>query len=97
MDNRYCVIMGGGVGSRFWPVSRNEMPKQCIDFFGTGETMLQTTYRRFCQIVPKENIIVVTNKIYKDITMEQLPFLDEKQILFEPKRRNTAPSIAWAA
>ena len=97
MDNRFCVIMSGGVGSRFWPVSRNEMPKQFLDFFGTGESMLQSTYRRFSQIIPKENIFVITNKIYKDITKQQLPFIDDSRILLEPQRRNTAPSIAWSS
>ncbi len=97
MNNRYCVIMSGGVGSRFWPVSRNRLPKQFIDFFGTGESLLQMTYKRYCQIVPKENIIIVTHENYKDITKEQLPDIDESQILIEPQRRNTAACIAWSA
>ena len=97
MNNRYCVIMSGGVGSRFWPVSRNKLPKQFIDFFGTGESMLQMTYNRFSQIVPKENIYIITHQNYKDITKKQLPDIDESQILVEPQRRNTAPCVAWAA
>lgn len=89
--------MSGGVGSRFWPFSRKNYPKQFLDFFGTGKSLLQLTYDRFIQIIPKENIIIVTNKIYKELVMEQLPDLNEKQILLEPARRNTAPCIAWAS
>ena len=97
MNNRYCVIMGGGVGSRFWPYSRKNMPKQFIDFLGTGRTLLQMSFDRVKGIVPASNIIVVTNKDYRDLVLEQLPELDETQILLEPARRNTAPCIAWAA
>ena len=96
-QNNYCVIMSGGVGSRFWPFSRKNYPKQFLDFFGTGKSLLQLTYDRFIKIIPKENIIIVTNKSYKDLVMEQLPDINEKQILLEPARRNTAPCIAWAS
>ena len=97
-DNHdYCVIMGGGIGSRFWPFSRKTLPKQFLDFFGTGRSLLQQTYDRFLKIIPKENIYIVTNDIYADLVKEQLPELDQKQILLEPTRRNTAPCIAWAS
>lgn len=95
-DN-YCVIMGGGIGSRFWPFSRKTMPKQFLDFFGTGRSLLQQTFDRFNKIIPTENILIMTNAIYADLVKEQLPELDSKQILLEPARRNTAPCIAWAS
>lgn len=97
MNDRYCVIMCGGVGSRFWPYSRTDLPKQFIDFFGTGRTLLQMSYDRVEGIVPKENILLVTNEKYADLIHEQLPDLTPDQILYEPARRNTAPCIAWAA
>lgn len=93
----YCVIMGGGIGSRFWPFSRKTLPKQFLDFFGTGRSLLQQTFDRFNKIIPTENILVVTNGLYADLVKEQLPELDPKQILLEPTRRNTAPCIAWAS
>lgn len=89
--------MGGGIGSRFWPFSRKTMPKQFLDFFGTGRSLLQQTFDRFNKIIPTENILIVTNAIYADLVKEQLPELDSKQILLEPARRNTAPCIAWAS
>lgn len=95
-DN-YCVIMGGGIGSRFWPFSRKSLPKQFLDFFGTGRSLLQQTFDRFRKIIPQENIIIVTNEIYKDLVKSQLPELSDEQILLEPLRRNTAPCITWAA
>ena len=97
MNNRYCVIMCGGVGSRFWPYSRTDLPKQFIDFFGTGRTLLQMSYDRIKNIVPKENILLVTNRRYAKLIHEQLPDVNDDQILYEPARRNTAPCIAWAA
>ncbi len=96
-DNRYCVIMCGGVGSRFWPYSRAKKPKQFIDFFGTGRSLLQMTVERVAGIVPERNIVLMTNAAYADIIAEQLPQLQPDQILLEPARRNTAPCIAWAA
>lgn len=89
--------MCGGVGSRFWPSSRQLRPKQFIDFFGTGRSLLQMTYDRLLPLVPKENILVVTNAHYSDVIRTQLPDLTPEQILLEPARRNTAPCIAWAA
>lgn len=94
---RYCVIMCGGVGSRFWPFSRKAMPKQFLDFFGSGTTLLQATFERVQPVVPAENIILVTNKEYYDIVRSQLPEVKEENILLEPARRNTAPCLCWAA
>lgn len=88
--------MAGGVGSRFWPFSRNEKPKQFLDFFGTGRSLLQMTVDRFRPIIPIENMLIVTNVAYKQMILEQIPDLGEKQILCEPARRNTAPCIAYA-
>lgn len=96
-NNRYCVIMCGGVGSRFWPFSKAEKPKQFIDFFGTGRSLLQMAYDRIEGIVPKDNIILITNEQYGSLIKQQLPQIKEDQILLEPARRNTAPCIAWAA
>jgi mannose-1-phosphate guanylyltransferase len=96
MKNTYCVIMAGGIGSRFWPMSRTPHPKQFIDILGTGKTLLQQTAHRFRNICPSENILVVTNEIYKDLVLEQLPEINEKQVLCEPARRNTAPCICYA-
>lgn len=94
--NNYCVIMAGGVGSRFWPFSKNSMPKQFLDFFGTGRTLLQMTFDRFAKVVPASNILIVSNKDYKDIILEQLPLIKPSQVLLEPNRRNTAPCVAYA-
>lgn len=96
-QHRFCVIMCGGIGSRFWPYSRTNRPKQFIDFLGTGRSLLQMSYDRILAIVPKENIIFVTNKQYAPLIKEQLPEISDNQILLEPARRNTAPCIAWAA
>lgn len=96
-NHRYCVIMCGGIGSRFWPYSRTNRPKQFIDFLGTGRTLLQMSYDRVLPIVPKENVVVVTNAQYAPLVKEQLPDLHDDQILLEPARRNTAPCVAWAA
>lgn len=94
--NHYCVIMAGGIGSRFWPYSREEKPKQFLDFFGTGKSLLQMTVDRFRPLIPIENVLIVTNVAYKGIILEQIPDLKEEQILCEPARRNTAPCIAYA-
>lgn len=96
-SHRYCVIMCGGVGSRFWPFSRNDRPKQFLDFFGTGKSLLQLTVDRISSIVSHENIILVTNRQYADLIREQLPEVKASNILLEPARRNTAPCICWAA
>jgi mannose-1-phosphate guanylyltransferase len=96
MKNNYCVIMAGGIGSRFWPMSRTQYPKQFLDILGTGSTLIQQTWNRFLNICPKENILIVTNEDYRDLIKEQLPDIQDKQILCEPMRRNTAPCIAYA-
>ena len=97
MENRYCVIMCGGIGSRFWPFSKAARPKQFLDFFGTGRSLLQMTYDRVSNIIPVRNILAMTNEKYAPLVKEQLPELSDDQILLEPDRRNTAPCIAWAA
>lgn len=89
--------MCGGIGSRFWPYSRARLPKQFIDFLGTGRTLLQMSFDRISRIVPVSNILVMTNERYASLVAEQLPELSAEQVLFEPARRNTAPCIAWAA
>lgn len=94
--NNYCVVMAGGVGSRFWPFSRNNKPKQFLDFFGLGRSLLQMTVDRFRPIVPIENVLIVTNVLYRDLVLEQIPDLQPSQVLCEPARRNTAPCIAYA-
>jgi len=95
--NHYAIIMAGGVGSRFWPLSTLEHPKQFIDVLGVGKTLLQMTYERMCGIVPSENVFFLTNKKYVDLVQQQLPEVNIKQILTEPVRKNTAPCIAYAA
>lgn len=97
MNNTYCVIMAGGIGSRFWPISKSTMPKQFLDIFGTGRTFIQQTYDRLKKICPPENFYVVTSVDYKGFVMSQLPELREEQVLLEPLRRNTAPCIAYAS
>ena len=94
--HRYCVIMCGGIGSRFWPYSRARLPKQFIDFLGTGRTLLQMSYDRITRILPSQNVIVMTNERYRDLVREQLPDVPAQHILLEPARRNTAPCVAWA-
>ena len=96
MNHRYCVIMCGGIGTRFWPFSRQDQPKQFLDFFGTGRSLLQMTVDRIAPLVSYDNIILVTNKEYFDIIRRQLPEVKESNILLEPARRNTAPCICWA-
>ncbi len=96
-QNVYCVIMAGGVGSRFWPVSREARPKQFLDILGVGKSFLRQTFERFLPIVPVENILVVTGEAYRDLVAEQIPELSIDQILGEPLGRNTAPCIAYAA
>ena len=88
--------MSGGIGNRFWPYSNEKTPKQFLDFFGTGRSLLQSTFDRFNKIIPTENIFIVTSDSYAEMTKEQLPELTEDQILLEPIRRNTAPCIAYA-
>jgi mannose-1-phosphate guanylyltransferase len=95
-QSTYVVIMAGGIGSRFWPVSRTDYPKQFLDLLGTGETLIQQTFKRFEKWVPNENIYVVTSTDYIDIVEKQLPLLQRENILAEPDRKNTAPCIAYA-
>jgi mannose-1-phosphate guanylyltransferase len=96
-NNNFCVIMAGGIGARFWPMSRTSRPKQFIDILGTGKTLIQQTFDRFLKICPVENIFIVTNEIYKEMVMKQLDGITSEQVLCEPMRRNTAPAIAFAA
>lgn len=94
--NHFCIIMAGGIGSRFWPVSRNSKPKQFLDILGIGKSFLQQTFERFAKVIPVENILIVTSTQYKQLVSEQLPEILEENILLEPYRRNTAPCIAYA-
>ena len=89
--------MAGGIGSRFWPLSKDNYPKQFLDILGTGKSFIRSTYERFSPIIPDENFLVVTNKAYKHLVLEHLPMLKPSQVLCEPARRNTAPCIAYAA
>ena len=95
--SNHLVIMAGGVGSRFWPMSTADRPKQFIDILGVGRTLLQLTYDRFKGICPPENVWVVTNKKYFDLVSEQLPEIRRENIMLEPCRRNTAPCIAYVS
>ena len=96
MQNRHIVIMAGGVGSRFWPLSTPVLPKQFIDVLGCGKTLLQLTVERFAGICSIDNFWIVTNKKYVEIVQKQLPNISARHILAEPESRNTAPCIAWA-
>lgn len=96
-SSTYVVIMAGGVGSRFWPYSRNSRPKQFIDILGSGKSLLRMTFERFLKTTSKDNILVVTNHDYVKLVAEQLPEISDNQILSEPSRKNTAPCIAYAA
>ena len=96
-NNCYCVILAGGIGSRLWPSSRQQYPKQFIDFLGNGETLLQSTYKRFSQFIHPDHIIVMSHQQYAPFVREQLPDLPEANLLLEPMRRNTVPSVAWAS
>ena len=94
--NNYCVILAGGLGKRLWPSSRRHKPKQFLDFFGIGRTLLQQTYDRFIKIVPADHIYISTFTDYVDLVKEQLPLVDEEHILAEPVQLSTAPAVAWA-
>lgn len=96
-SNKYCVIMAGGIGTRFWPKSRQSRPKQFLDILGTGKSFIRHTYERFAKMVPPENFLVVTNIKYKDLVLEHIPEITPQQVLCEPIGRNTAPCIAYAA
>ncbi|KHJ37710.1 alginate biosynthesis protein AlgA [Pedobacter glucosidilyticus] len=95
MSKNFALIMAGGIGSRFWPVSRTTYPKQFLDILGTGKSLIQNTYDRFLKILPKENIFILTNESYFDLVKEHLPDLQDHQIICEPIMRNTAPCIAY--
>ena len=97
MNNNHLIIMAGGVGSRFWPMSTPEKPKQFIDVLGIGKSLIQLTVERFKTVIPMENVWVVTSEKYKNIVKEQLPEIPETQILMEPCMRNTAPCIEYVA
>ena len=97
MKDNYVIIMAGGIGSRFWPMSRTNFPKQFHDVLGIGKSLLQLTVERFEKICPIENVLVVTNKQYAGLVKEQIPELNDDQILLEPSRKNTAPCIAYAS
>jgi mannose-1-phosphate guanylyltransferase len=96
MNHNYVIIMAGGVGTRFWPFSRNNFPKQFHDVLGTGQSLLQQTAARFDGICPSENIYIATSDEYYDLVKKQLPYLSDNQIICEPSRRNTAPCIAYS-
>lgn len=95
--NYYAIIMAGGVGSRFWPVSTTDFPKQFHDMLGTGDTLIQKTFSRLAKIIPTENILVLTNERYNDLVLNQLPLIKQEQVLLEPAMRNTAPCILYAS
>jgi len=96
-SNNYVLIMAGGVGSRFWPKSRNHFPKQFLDILGIGKSLLQLTYERFLKLCPKENIFIVTNSQYEEIILQQIQGISSSQLICEPSRNNTAPCIAYAS
>ena len=96
-NNYYAVIMAGGVGSRFWPVSTKQFPKQFHDMLGKGDSLLQRTFKRLSKLIPQENILIATNSAYKNLVLEQLSSISEQQLLLEPAMRNTAPCILYAA
>jgi mannose-1-phosphate guanylyltransferase len=94
--NKYAIIMAGGIGSRFWPISKSNYPKQFLDIMGVGKTLIQQTYERFLKICPAENIYIVTNENYRGLIHQQIPHISNQQILGEPLAKNTAPCIAYA-
>ena len=97
MDNRYIAIMAGGIGSRFWPESRLTKPKQFLDILNTGQSLLQLTFERAKKLVKPQNIIIVSNHLYKELILEQIPQIRPENILLEPARRNTGPCVAYTA
>ncbi|MBF00129.1 mannose-1-phosphate guanylyltransferase [Flavobacterium coralii] len=96
-NNYYAVLMAGGVGSRFWPVSTAQFPKQFHDMLGTGETLIQKTFGRLSKLIPQENILILTNELYNDLVLQQLPQVKQEQVVLEPAMRNTAPCILYAS
>ena len=97
LKNTYVIILAGGIGSRFWPISREHKPKQFLDILGTGKTLIQDAYDRYKQLVLPENIFVITNSDYLNLVKEQLPEISSNQILGEPIGKNTAACVAYAA
>jgi mannose-1-phosphate guanylyltransferase len=95
--NYYAILMAGGVGSRFWPVSTAEFPKQFHDMLGSGDTLIQKTFSRLSKLIPVENIYILTNERYNNLVLEQLPIVKQAQVLLEPAMRNTAPCILYAS
>ena len=95
-SNQYCIIMAGGSGTRFWPLSRTDSPKQFLEILGTGKTFIRSTYERFAKFILPENIIVVTTARYRERILQEVPELPEENLLMEPYGRNTAPCIAYA-
>jgi mannose-1-phosphate guanylyltransferase len=95
--HNYAVIMAGGIGERFWPLSRSSRPKQFIDILGTGKSLLRQTYDRFLEFLPRENIFVITNNKYLPLVVEHIPDMDISRIISEPTRKNTAPCVAYAS
>ena len=97
MNNYYAIIMAGGVGTRFWPMSTTQHPKQFLDILGTGRTLLQQTYDRLLGVCDNSKIYVVTSSTYQQLVEQQLPNLPKENILTEPARKNTAPCVAYAS
>jgi len=95
--NFYAILMAGGVGSRFWPVSTESFPKQFHDMLGTGDTLIQKTFNRLAKLIPQENIFILTNERYSDLVFQQLPSVTKRQVVLEPAMRNTAPCILYAS
>ncbi len=95
--NNYAIIMAGGIGSRFWPISTKSTPKQFLDIMGVGKTLIRQTFERFAKIIPVENIYIVTNEVYGSLVFGEIPELGENQVLLEPSAKNTAPCIAYAS
>jgi len=95
--NYYAILMAGGVGSRFWPISTQDFPKQFHDMLGTGDTLIQKTFNRLAKLIPEENIFILTNERYNDLVFEQLPSVTKRQVVLEPAMRNTAPCILYAS
>ena len=95
--NYYAILMAGGVGSRFWPVSTESFPKQFHDMLGTGDTLIQKTFQRLNKLIPTENIFILTNEKYNDLVLQQLPDVKPEQVVLEPAMRNTAPCILYAS
>ncbi len=95
--HHYVAIMAGGIGSRFWPMSRTNLPKQFLDILHTGKTLIQETYERYKKLVPPKNIYIITSEEYVEIVKKQLPHLPPENIVAEPSKKNTAPCIAYIA